>query len=507
MTKSVKKFIILLVAMLMCLAVVFAACGKAVFTPVEPPADGDVDSNGGIAVRYGEWLYYVNGYTSNVSADNTYTDDVKDAPRIGSVVRIRLSDIEKLFEINDDKDLSSTDKSKKIASAVRGDEKEDLAIVGAETVIPKIYYSGNATTTQFTGIYIFNKRIYVTTPSDELTPNGDPLTNQLVLMSFKLDGSDPQSHYTFTSNSAQIWLTNKNNKVIATYVMDSILHTLDVESGKDTIVSLENDPNPEIKNTVSSVNWDTTKGSEAVYFLDKFGSVCKLVVGETKYQEIVKNTDYSVHDHDGEKQIEAGDTTYTIKFVNNGMVYYTMATGVTPDNVVLYWATDAENNRFTALPTNSVSVNAWKEDKLIVTDSYKSGNKTFYSICIVDGKTYESKPILEYGENDSSITINKIEGDNLYYTADGISYVLDLTKAEKLAEGEYLEGEARGKNIGSTTGWAAPDFLNIVTEDGVIHYIITAGTDSVTITKFDAEDLKASTVSVSLTLTAAPDED
>ena len=502
MTKSVNKIVILLVALLMCLAVVLAACKTADFKPVDKPASATPDSNGGIAVVYGDWLYYVNGYTSDVSAENTYSNDVKDEPRIGSVVRIRLAEIEKILKINDDSDLSSSEKTKKIASAVRGDVE---GIQGAETVIPKIYYSGNTTTTQFTGIYIFNDRIYVTTPSDKLTPNGDPMTQQLVLMSFDLGGGDRKEHYTFTSNSAQIWLaTDKNGKLYATYLMDSILHTLDVEAGKDTVVYREDDSNKKVSNTVSGVNWDVQ--NKLVFFLDKFGSICKLEVGQTQYEVIVKNTDYKDHgDH-----IEAGKTTYTISFVNDGAVYYTVAQGKSTDNVVMYWAKSSTEKDQTALSTNSVSVNAWKGNKLIVTNSIKSGEKTYYSICIVEavegenGKTdYKSKPILSYGDNDSSITINKVEGDKLYYTTGNISYVIDLAVAEQLGENEYLEGEARAKSLAATTGWAAPDFVTV----GNIHYIVSAASGTVTLTKFDPSDLKATPVSIALTLTVAPAED
>ena len=523
MTKSVNKIVILLVALLMCLAVVFAACGKSNFTPVSKPDSAEPQSNGGIAVVYGEWLYYVNGYTSDVSAENTYSDDVKTAPRIGSVVRIRVAEIETILAIKDDKNLSNSEQAEKIAKAIRGDKEvtEELKIKGAETVVPKIYYSGNTTTTQFTGIYIFNNRIYVTTPSDKLTANGDPMTEQLQLMSFDLGGGSSKLHYTFTSNSAQICFKQVGNTLFATYLMDSVLHTLNVDEGKDTVVTHNYGKLTHLKNTVSGVNWDNIKDKEAVFFIDEFGSICKLPIGETEYTVIVENDTYKEHnDH-----IEAGKTTYAISFVNDGVVYYTKATGESEatDKLILYCATDAEHNEITALPTTSVSVQGWKEDKLIITDSFKVIDKevtrTYYTISIVepvkgeDGKvTYITTPILPYGMHDSSITINKIEGDKLYYTTDNIYYMVDLSKWEELKEDEegnkFLTSDALAKNIASTTGWAAPDFIDIKTADDVVlHYIISASTDVVTLTKFNPDDLSGSPVSIVLTLTAAPTED
>ena len=513
MTKSVKKFVILLVALLMCATVVFAACSNENFTAVSVPDKATPESNGGIAVVYGEWLYYVNGYTADVTADNTYSDDVLDAPRIGSVVRIRIAEIETILAINDDKDLTSSQRSEKIAKAIRGDSEvcEELKIKGAQTVIPKIYYSGNTTTTQFTGIYIFNDRIYVTTPSDELTANGDPKTSELTLMSFNLGGGDRKEHYTFTNNAAQIWFKQVGDKLYATYLMDSVLHTLDVASGKDTVVTHKYGKLSHINDTVSSVNWDNIEGKEAVFFIDEFGSICKLEVGKTEYTVIVENDTFKEHgDH-----IESGKTTYTIKFVNDGVVYYTVATGkdASTDDLELLYATDADHKDKSALPTTSVSVTAWKEDAFIITDSFKSDDRTYYSICVVEPagedseELYKITPLLPYGKHDSSITINKIEGDLLYYTFDNVSYVIDLSGYAQLEPGQFVEGEARAKSLPSTTGWAAPDFINIQTADGVLHYIISASTDSVTLTKFNPSDLKANTVSIALTLTPVPVEE
>ncbi|MCH5157262.1 MAG: hypothetical protein J1G02_05240 [Clostridiales bacterium] len=487
MTKSVNKVLILLVALLVCATVVFAACSKDNFKAVQLPQSGTVDSNGGIAVVYGEWLYYVNGYTSNVSADNTYSDDVKTTPRIGSVVRIKLAEIEGLFEINDDKDLSSSEKSEKIAETVRAK---------AETVVPKIYYSGNTTTTQFTGIYIYDNRIYVTTPNDELTANGDPLTDQLVLMSFDLGGGNRQSHYTFTSNSAQIWLTkDASNKLVAVYLMDNILHTLDVASGVDTVVKAKDSATTNIANTVSGVTWD--KSSNSVFFIDEFYALCKLTVGESSYEVICEN-DTAVNHGD---HVEAGSLTYTIKSANKGIVYYTKSDtneNTASGNTILYWADTASKDNV-ALATNEVSVYGWDKDKLVMVDSYVGELQTYYSICIVDGATNEKTAILAYGDNNSSITINRIEGDILYYTSDTVAYTIDLSTVQA---GSHVTGTPYAKSLASATGWAAPD---LVTHNGN-QYVITISADSVSIVKFNPEDKKNSN-SVALTLTAESEEE
>ncbi|MBQ3066948.1 MAG: hypothetical protein IJD18_02860, partial [Clostridia bacterium] len=84
------KTIVILVAMLMLATLVLTACNPVEpFTPVEMPEAGQVTGNGGIAVGYGDWIYYVNGYQSSYTADNTHNGVV----RTGSIVRIKKADI------------------------------------------------------------------------------------------------------------------------------------------------------------------------------------------------------------------------------------------------------------------------------------------------------------------------------------------------------------------------------------------------------------------------------
>ena len=65
---TVKKSLFLLVAALLIVAVMLSACGAGSHKPVSKPDHIDQDkivSNGGIAVGYGDWIYYVNCYQSS----------------------------------------------------------------------------------------------------------------------------------------------------------------------------------------------------------------------------------------------------------------------------------------------------------------------------------------------------------------------------------------------------------------------------------------------------------
>ena len=474
---TVKKSLILLVAALLAVAVLLSACGTQPFKPnFDAPKGETVTSNGGIAVKYGDWIYYVNGYESSASAENTYVD-TNDAPRIGSVVRISVSKLAEILAVNDDNDLTSSQKTDKIEGLVRDN---------AEIVVPKIYFSANTTTAQFNGIYIFNDRLYILTPNDKLTAGGNPQTDQSVLMSFDLNGDNAVSHFTFTSNSVQVKLYEKDNKVMATYLLDNQLHVLNVADGKDTQITADDE-------TVSSVNF--VEDGDRVFYINNDGAICQLVDGQTSEQVVVHNN-------------EDWEVSYSISSVANTFVYYTVSyeNNSSVNGTVLYYAEyseattlegiekESDYQRHVALNTANVSAKGWKENKVVIVRQTDSGYYGMYVITSVDGT--ETTCLLKPGFNSDSITINKIVGDDLYYTAGGVTYKKNLVTFD-----ENKLGQAYGTALSTTpTGWALPDIVIV----GEHTYVFTFGTGSVSVVEFDAEK-KTNSTSATLTLTANED--
>lgn len=480
---TVKKSLILLVAALLCITVALAACSEKPFTPNFTANSGEaVGSNGGIAVTYGDYVYYVNGYESNVNAENTYVD-TNDAPRIGSVVRIHKDKLAEAIAINENSDLSSSKKSEEIAKLVR--ENTDV-------VVPNIYYSGNSTTPELNGIFIFNNRLYILTPNDQLTAGGNPQTTQSVLMSFDLNGANAKRHFTFTSNAAQVWLYQDGNDVKATYLLNSELHVLDVASGEDVAIKNSKGENE----TVSTVKFDVSENSlgQCIFFLDSDGSICKLAKGATQKTVLVDN---SV----GED--EEAQFTYTISSVSNGFVYYTVADSQNSslDGTQLFYTNSVvENgNHKVALDTANVPTYGWKDNKVIVVRQNDSGYYGLYVITEANGS--KAVTALLPGFNASSISINKIDGDDVYYTAASVMYKKNL--AEFFADGADVE--ALAETLGtpyaysmstSATGWALPDVVMI----GDVSYVFSLSNDSVSVVKFDAEK-KTNSAATTLTKT------
>lgn len=463
--KSIKSTIIVLVAVLMVATVMFAACDGA-FTPVTMPPQGDISSNGGNAVRYGNYLYYVNGYQSSASAENTY---VNVEARVGAIARILISDLADIFKV-------SKDEVKYPSSSARTTEIAKLVAAKSEIVIPKFYYSGNTTTTQLNGIYIFDDRLYVLTPNDELTAGGNSQSSQNVLTSFKMDGSDQKRHYVFTNNAAQIMLDKINGELVATYIMGNEIGCVSVVSGKL------------IGNAItetSSAQFDVA--DKSVVYLDGDGSICKLSAGATERKVLVENK----KDDNNNKII-----TYTISSVNAGYVYYTMAnsTNSSVDGVHLYYATETVKGEV-ALKTSTPSTYYGYKGTIVYSLSEDVQGTTLYGIYVLNNNDGSSKKIIVNPvENDNSITFNRLEGDTLYYTSNNIAYKVNLND-------DTPTSFAIGKSLASASGWSVPDFVDI---DGT-HYIVTLSSGSVSVVEFDAES-KDNVSSVTLTKVATTED-
>ena len=123
MRKTGKKFLLIVAALVLVLAL-FAGCGGTYhFEPLDgydETSSAAVESNGGFVAKKGDWIYFINGTESN-TASNTYGSVTK-----GSLVRISESALA-------DGDYAS-----------------------AEVVIPEIVYDANYSA----GIFIEGDYVY-----------------------------------------------------------------------------------------------------------------------------------------------------------------------------------------------------------------------------------------------------------------------------------------------------------------------------------------------------------
>ncbi|MCM1289528.1 MAG: hypothetical protein NC132_02615 [Corallococcus sp.] len=476
---SVKRLTIILAALLVCMAVLFAACSPAKpFKQRELPSKATPVGNGGIAVLYGEWLYYVNGNISGPdAANNAYSEDL----RSGSVVRIKLADLEsKVLSVNQ-MDMSSTEKTKAIQAAVRDN---------AEMVVPNVYYTAN-TVAELNGIYIFGDRIYITTPNDQLDSKGNVLTSQLVLASYNLGGGDRQNHLVFETNAPALKLAQIGEDVYATYVLDGKLMSLKIGDKEPTQIA------EKITSQQFSGNY--------VYYLDEDGSICQFQIGGSEAKVLVPLVQKEGHEDHNHK-------SYAIQKVNNEYVYYTITDSSTlgePEynGEVLFYATApvTEENHVAVINYIPSSTYFCYGTKVIYTqsDSKAPSDQTRYLIVAATGNGSESDGNLETLRNErASVTLTRLDGSTLYYTMNSVTYTLDLsdTAAEPVPYAYSLSTSA--------TGWALPDVLQVTDGDTTTTYVFTISTDSVSVVKFNSETKKNSTsTNITLVEEVKDDED
>lgn len=212
MNKKRLLIFILLVALVMALT---ACAPDYKWGPLDTSAadNSPLLSNGGSVVSYKGYIYFINGTTSTYEAENVFGEVV-----FGSVCRIAASKLDTVKE----NDFGT-------------DEYADA--LGAEVLAPKAVFSSNTSDARLNGIYIFNDRLFYTTPSDTLASDGSVRNTMLDIMSVKLDGTDTKRVYTLGSNSLSVGMFETDGDAYALFVDgDKNLVSLNLFDGVETKV-------------------------------------------------------------------------------------------------------------------------------------------------------------------------------------------------------------------------------------------------------------------------------
>lgn len=184
----VKKIILVFVCVLLA-AALLAGCNESYKTKaIDTEKSDTVYSNGGLAVGYGKYLYYINGYAGN-EADNTFGKVQK-----GAIARVEL------------------------------DQNGNPILETNKIIVPKNVYNTNAQS----GLYIVDDYIYYTTPSIDKDSKGKPKVSEMWLMRTKVDGTDTKVIKKFKSYTPVYKVT----KGYILYVLDYELYQIDLSSKK-----------------------------------------------------------------------------------------------------------------------------------------------------------------------------------------------------------------------------------------------------------------------------------
>jgi hypothetical protein len=193
-----KKLLLTVVCVLLIatLCALFAGCTQENYKQkaIATNYSDKVYSNGGLAVVYGEYLYFINGY-AGPSVDNTFGKVVK-----GAVMRMALVD------------------NKPSGTPV--------------TIVPK---NVHGTDTEYGGLYIVNDYIYYSTPNSEKDSAGNQKTSQMKIMRTKVDGSLTEEVLSFGDFSVVFAVDGDR----LTYVRENYLYTVDLTQKKFESVKVE----------------------------------------------------------------------------------------------------------------------------------------------------------------------------------------------------------------------------------------------------------------------------
>ena len=506
MRKFLKKIICVATAGLMTasLFAVTACDGVYKSDALKGDISGEIESNGGFAVKKGGFVYFINGKQTN-TADNTFGK-----VETGAIMRISESDLEKRNYAN------------------------------TETVVPEIVHSGNYNG----GLFIYGDYVYYSTPSTEKNSDGEIQSSTIMFKSAKLDGTEVMKGYyaKYTDNTIEYRFVEKNDVVYLLYVAKSEdlygtsynnLHSVNTKTGTDTLLAYN----------VDSVMFDSKDVTNPrVYYTMNVTDFRYSTSAETSYNQIYtveadattpNEYDFSdVKDYDAEEDplyINCGDLVYdgigkiqgelsltqfnadelkdganrdllnrdpykyTLSNYENHTLFYTRPVSSTDSTAVLFAeseddllsadhkpATGALENKY-SLISNATSASSYryifkdgKVDGAFITDtngliktSLDSNGKLVTDVNKMD----ESKNIF-YIDRSGTPTILFIEGNYIYYSVSGngnglcikrVDYTGTYENYHKMSAGDeitdYKPVQILDLDCSSASDWYLPEMF------------------------------------------------
>ncbi len=466
------KKIVGFVAAITMMGATLASCGDTSYKGDKLPgyvSAAEVVSNGGFAVKKGDFVYFING-SENYTASNSYGDVVK-----GALMRISTQDL----------NSGAYDK--------------------AQTVVPSLF----ATPSIKAGIYIFGDYVYYATPTTDKNLDGEVENTWIEFKRAKLDGSAAPEKRFFrlsTSSSDSTYVTNyrfvtdgvdRNSdgkedvfclyeatvdgaKYLKSYNTATGDDVVLVKGAKSTFFYDQKElDNPTVYYTMAvQYNIDSANATTAQYDqLYKVSASARATVNKTNAsytveggrtydfdEKYLKETDVDLSDYasypyanlgtlvlDGvgrnslDSRFNVGDKStsdevtgynYTISRYENGGVYFTRkaltTAGATDSN--LYYLADKDvnsektisGNQFAAADSivDLVSNETTKASASALFEISKEGKHTY--LYIADNKLVKATPgdkgvanTITLARNLSGATLLKTEGDYVYFYGTG----------------------------------------------------------------------------------------
>jgi len=398
---------ILLVITIAVVAVAMTACGSAVKS--NPKIDDTVYGNGGMQVRKGNYVYFMNGF---YGVDEITDKTNKDGKVVrGGIYRVELTD-----------------------GALPVDE--DGNVTGAVRIVSKI------TCYEFGGFYIYDNYIYYATPNNQKDKSGTLLKDRVDFYRCKIDGSDNKRIYTTESTYSSVKFNvlkfNKDAKTASTY--------LTILDGSD-LISFEfnkgnNKGKTEIAEDVTGVAWSEIANYEYNQSATAFEQTVFFTQATTDTNKI---SSYNLTTEETKVIVDNNTATYTLKGAVAGKLYYEKAL-----------------NGSTVFAGNTLGSSFENSENIYYNNSYSSyfvvggeqGDFEGGVIATNDSGTYFVKSGANGETSRTTITRKKYNilfsnGSKVYVRESAVQiYVIDLTDATFEAK-EILGSDVEGKNDAS----------------------------------------------------------
>ena len=374
-----------------------------------------VYSNGGSAVQYGNYVYFINGNRGYDDADGTaniWGDVVK-----GALYRAELSGTKDGSEFTV---TANADTGLEFVTSKGLDSEENIVdIVDVQLIAPKtIGTSGYAG-----GIYIFDDYVYYASPNNQQNKEGVVQANKIDFFRTKLDGSRTQKIFTTTEDSAS------NPYGFYKYDGSVYLVVLDGTTLKSVKIGSRKHRVTQIAEEVTSV----VIPERPVYYAGINENGVENFVYYTRVEDERTGTTLECARPDGSERFTFHNSaTASIDAVRDGLVYYRTVYNSTETSVCytnLHSQLLDRSETYEAAPAYPGDVSGTVVTKTTTTidgytytfrpDSRYDGDEVFFLYATSAGIFYESTnksdPVQIYSGT-ANVKLVDIDGSEVYFT-------------------------------------------------------------------------------------------
>ncbi len=479
-----KKLLVFIIAIVAAIAVLSGCTETFKQKAIEGNYDNlKVESNGGLAVKAGSYVFYLNGYAGQ-DAENVFGSALK-----GAVMRATI------------------------------DQNGNIDPKTAVVVVPKNVYN----TVKTSGLFVVDGWLYYTCPSTKKDSSGKYQTGNMVLLRTKVDGTGTEEIKTFSAYTP----TFKIGKTAVMYYDSSAyeLHSINLSDKKDTTVAeqvrgfvfSDNDPDNAFNEwafyTKSPEDVDASHNVVYKVKLDGTGAE-KLIDGKDDYTDAVKQE--QIKGSAAEKGFSLTLNSVYLKADGVRLVYSKTDSGQQTLSQGLYMAELSEGLVFSET----------KESKLSSNGKYSDAYTSLYFIDNDNILATESSSVqwikreeggnvwspVQRADKEQCISVAatvlkyEVSGDT------GVLYFFNGTKLQRYEIIKYVDGKPATyadtnavdviDSVSATTSWLAAELIgdNLIYWDSNVSnytYVIDLGdiTMSDKVNKYDQETVVKTLIS------------